>query len=45
MAKKNVTVFKVESAGIDEFSKILLNPNFYSAIELDSLKTTELKFD
>lgn len=28
MAKKNVTVFKVESAGIDEFSKILLNPNF-----------------
>lgn len=44
MAKKNVTVFKVESAGIDEFSKILLNPNFYSAIELDSLKTTELKF-
>lgn len=26
MAKKNVTVFKVESAGIDEFSKILLNP-------------------
>ena len=31
MAKKNVTVFKVESAGIDEFSKILLNPNFYSA--------------
>lgn len=32
MAKKNVTVFKVESAGIDEFSKILLNPNFYSAI-------------
>lgn len=44
MAKKNVTVFRVELAGIDEFSQILLNPDFYSAIELDSLKTTELKF-
>lgn len=44
MAKKNVTIFRVELAGIDEFSQILLNPDFYSAIELDSLKTTELKF-
>ena len=30
MAKKNVTVFKVESAGIDEFSKISLIPQHYS---------------
>lgn len=44
MTTKTVTVFKVELSGLDDFSKILLNPNFHSAIELDSQKTTELKF-
>lgn len=44
MGKKKVVVFLAEYTGVDNFSEVLLDEEFYKPVEITSQKTTELRF-
>lgn len=44
MGKKKVVAFLAEYTGVDNFSEVLLDEEFYKPVEITSQKTTELRF-